>query len=142
MSSILETSISTCGFGMTLPGGVRDADSSWKLLCNTSRSGGRCKVPKHRYNFDAFCGPGKLGHFASEYGYVIDDINVKRVDASFWSMSKEEIAAMDPLRIISADREKRCPEHYNERFDKNSELWSCCLCHCLQSHGPRCLHHL
>lgn len=101
MSSVLDDSIAICGFGMRLPGGVRDADSFWKLLCN--RSDGRCRVPKDRYNVDAFYGPGKVGHVASEYGYFINDVNLKLADASFWSMTNEEIAAMDPQQRLALE---------------------------------------
>lgn len=33
----------------------------------------------------------------------------------------DKLGLLNALRIISADREKRCPEHYIERFVKNSE---------------------
>lgn len=33
----------------------------------------------------------------------------------------DQLGVLNALRIISADREKRCPEHYIERFEKNSE---------------------
>lgn len=33
----------------------------------------------------------------------------------------DRLGILNALRIISADREKRCPEHYIERFEKNSE---------------------
>lgn len=74
MSSVLDTSVAFCGFGMRLPGSVRDADSFWRLLCNGSD--GRCRVLKDRYNVDAFYGPGEVGHVASEYGYFLDDLNL------------------------------------------------------------------
>lgn len=35
----------------------------------------------------------------------------------------DKLGVLNALRIISADREKRCPEHYIERFDKNSERY-------------------
>ncbi|KAL1878203.1 putative PKS/NRPS-like protein biosynthetic cluster [Diaporthe australafricana] len=101
MSSIPDSSIAICGLGMRLPGGVHDADSFWKLLC--SKSDGRCRVPKDRYNVDAFYGPGKVGHVASEHGYFIDDVNLQHADASFWSMTKEEIASMDPQQRLALE---------------------------------------
>lgn len=33
----------------------------------------------------------------------------------------DKLGVLNALRIISADRDKRCPEHYIERFVKNSE---------------------
>lgn len=100
MSSV-ATPIAICGMGMRLPGGIRDADSFWKFLCN--KSSGRCRIPKDRYDVGNFHGPSKIGHVASEYGYFIDDINLGHADASFWSMTKEEIATMDPQQRLALE---------------------------------------
>lgn len=99
--SSFATPIAICGMGMRLPGGVRDADSFWKFVSN--KNSGRCRIPKDRYNVDAFHGPGKVGHVASEYGYFIDDVNLGQADVSFWSMTKEEIATMDPQQRLALE---------------------------------------
>jgi acyl transferase domain-containing protein len=87
--------------GMRLPGGIRNAAGFWDILYN-GRSG-RCEVPKDRYNADAWYGPGKLGHTPSKYGYFLDDISLSNTDSSFWSMTKEEIEAMDAQQRLSLE---------------------------------------
>ncbi|RMD44521.1 hypothetical protein DV735_g512, partial [Chaetothyriales sp. CBS 134920] len=82
-----------CGMAMRLPGGIRDAHGYWDLLYN--KRSGRCRVPKDRYNVDAWIGPGKIGHVAAEYGYFLDDVDLRNGDTSFWSMTKQEMEAMD-----------------------------------------------
>src|SRR5580700_8641104 len=47
--------IAIIGMAMRLPGGVRDTDSFWNLL--TNKKDGRCRVPRNRYNIDAFYSP-------------------------------------------------------------------------------------
>lgn len=88
--------------GMRLPGGVRNAEAFWRLLC--SGSSGRCKVPKDRYNAEGFLGgAGKAGPLASEYGYFLDDVDLGNIDTSFWSMTREEMAALDPQQRLALE---------------------------------------
>lgn len=58
--------IAIVGCAMRLPGGVDSGEALWNLL--DSRLDGRCRVPYDRYNVDAFYGPGKSGHVATEFG--------------------------------------------------------------------------
>jgi hypothetical protein len=58
--------IAIVGCAMRLPGGVDSGEALWNLL--DSRLDGRCRVPYDRYNVDAFYGPGKPGHVATEFG--------------------------------------------------------------------------
>ena len=64
-TSIYEP-IAIIGCAMRLPGGVNNGEALWNLL--DGKREGRCRVPKDRYNIDAFYGPGKEGHIDSEYG--------------------------------------------------------------------------
>ncbi|KAJ0116060.1 hypothetical protein J7T55_005006 [Diaporthe amygdali] len=98
--------IAICGMAMRLPGGIKDAAGFWDMLYN-GRSG-RCEVPKHRYNADAWYGPGKLGHIPSKYGYFLDDIDLGNTDSSFWSMTKQEIEAMDPQQRLTLEVVYEC----------------------------------
>jgi acyl transferase domain-containing protein len=98
--------IAICGMGMRLPGGVRDAEGLWDLLYN--QRSGRCKVPKDRYNIEAWYGPGKIGHVTSKYGYFLNDVNLGDADASFWSMTKQEIEAMDPQQRLTLEVVYEC----------------------------------
>ncbi|EJP66434.1 polyketide synthase, putative [Beauveria bassiana ARSEF 2860] len=95
-----------CGMGMRLPGGIRDAEGYWDLLYN--KRSGRCKVPASRYNVDAWYGPGKIGHVASKYGYFLQDVNLANMDASFWSMTRQEIEAMDPQQRLTLEVTYEC----------------------------------
>lgn len=69
-SALAETQsyepIAIVGCAMRLPGNVNSGEALWNLL--DSRLDGRCRVPYDRYNVDAFYGPGKQGHVATEFG--------------------------------------------------------------------------
>jgi hypothetical protein len=86
--------IAIIGMGMRLPGGIHDSQSFWDLLIN--KKDARCRVPADRYNVDAFYGPHKLGHVGMEYGYFLDDLDLRDLDVSFFSMTKTEVEALDP----------------------------------------------
>lgn len=85
---------------------MRDAEGFWDLLLN--KKNGRCRVPKDRYAIDAWYGPGKIGHVASEYGYFLEDIDLGNADASFWTMTKQEIEALDPQQRLTLEVTYEC----------------------------------
>ncbi|KAF6790304.1 polyketide synthase [Colletotrichum sojae] len=94
--------VAICGMGMRLPGGVTDPDAFWDMLVN--KRDGRCRVPKDRYNVEAWYAPDKKRHVPSEYGYFLDSsIDLKNVDASFWSMTKKELEMLDPQQRLSLE---------------------------------------
>ncbi|RMZ80055.1 hypothetical protein DV738_g3093, partial [Chaetothyriales sp. CBS 135597] len=95
-----------CGMALRLPGGIRDADGYWDLLYN--KRSGRCRVPKDRYNVDAWIGPGKIGHVATEYGYFLDDVDLRNSDATFWSMTKQEMETLDPQQRLTLEVTYEC----------------------------------
>jgi hypothetical protein len=109
--------IAICGMSMRLPGGIRDAESYWDLLYN-GRSG-RCRVPKDRYNVDAWYGPGKIGHVVCKDGYFLEDVDLANADASFWSMTKQEIESMDPQQRLTLEIVYECLQNAGQ---KPSEL--------------------
>jgi Beta-ketoacyl synthase, N-terminal domain len=115
-ASPLVEPVAICGMSMRLPGGVRDAESYWNLLYN--KRSGRCRVPKDRYNVDAWYGPGKIGHVASEYGYFLDDVDLADTDASFWSMTKQEIEAMDPQQRLTLEIVYECLQNAGQKPDE------------------------
>ena len=90
--------VAIVGMAMRLPGGVHNADDFWELLVN--KRNGQCRVPKDRYNIDAWYGPGKSGHVGTQYGYFLEDLNLSHIDASFWSMTKQEAELMDPQQRL------------------------------------------
>ena len=61
--------IAIIGCAMRLPGGVDSGEALWSLL--DGRRDGRGRIPYDRYNVDAFYGPGKQGHVATEFGSVV-----------------------------------------------------------------------
>ncbi|KAF2113891.1 polyketide synthase 1 [Lophiotrema nucula] len=105
--------VAICGMAMRLPGGVRNAEDFWDMLYN--KRSGRCLVPKNRYNADAWYGPGKIGHVASKYGYFLDDVELHHTDASFWTMSKQEIEAMDPQQRLTLEMVYECLQNAGQK---------------------------
>lgn len=94
--------VAICGMGMRLPGGVTDPDAFWDMLVN--KRDGRCRVPKDRYNVEAWYAPDKKRHVPSEYGYFLDNsIDLKNIDASFWSMTKKELEILDPQQRLALE---------------------------------------
>jgi acyl transferase domain-containing protein len=93
--------IAICGIGLRLPGGVTDAQSFWDMLIN--KRSGRCPVPKDRYNIDSWYHPDKDGHVPSRYGYFLNNIDLRNVDTSFWSMTKKEAEIMDPQQRLALE---------------------------------------
>jgi acyl transferase domain-containing protein len=99
--------IAICGMATRLPGGVHTPSALWELL--TTKRSGRCRVPASRYTVSSFLGPGKLGHVASEYGYFLDDVDLRDVDTSFWSgMTRKELEAMDPAQRLALEVVYEC----------------------------------
>jgi acyl transferase domain-containing protein len=105
--------IAICGMGMRLPGSITNADGFWDLLVN--KRSGRCAIPKDRYNVDTWYGPGKLGHIACKYGYFLDNINLANADASFWTMTKTEIEALDPQQRLALEVVYECLQTAGEK---------------------------
>lgn len=105
--------IAICGMGMRLPGGIRDAEGFWDLLYNQQSA--RCEVPKDRYNIDAWYGPGKIGHVTSKHGYFLTDVNLGHTDTSFWSMTKQEIEAIDPQQRLTLEVVYECLQNAGQK---------------------------
>ncbi|KAF4904103.1 Highly reducing polyketide synthase gloL [Colletotrichum viniferum] len=90
--------IAIIGMGVRLPGHVHTPADYWDLLFN-GRSG-RCRVPKSRYNVEAWYGPGRPNHVPTEFGYFLEELNLAHVDPSFWSFTKQEAERMDPRQRL------------------------------------------
>jgi len=93
--------IAICGIGLRLPGGVTDVPSFWDMLVN--QKSGRCEVPKDRYNVDSWYHPTKDGHVPSRYGYFLDNVDIRNLDTSFWSMTKKEVEILDPQQRLALE---------------------------------------
>jgi acyl transferase domain-containing protein len=101
--------VAIVGMAMRLPGGIHDAEGFWDLLIN--KRDGQCRVPSDRYNVDAFYGPGKPGHVGTQYGYFLEDLDLAHIDASFWSMTKQEAEVVDPQQRLLLEVVHECLEN-------------------------------
>lgn len=101
-----------CGFGLRLPGGIRDGDSFWDLLVNGKDA--RAPIPASRYNITGFDGsldgrdPIKTMH-----GYFLDE-DLSSLDASFFSMTKSELEKCDPQQRQLLEVTRECLEDAGE----------------------------
>ncbi|KAI9151993.1 Highly reducing polyketide synthase VdtX [Paramyrothecium foliicola] len=98
MSTIGAEPIAILGMGMRLPGAVTNDKEYWDLLI--SGKSGHCRVPKDRYNAKTWYGPGRVSHTGTQYGYFLENLDLTRIDSSFWSMSNQEAASMDPRQRL------------------------------------------
>ena len=105
--------VAIVGMAMRLPGGVHNAEDFWDLLIN--KKDGRCRVPSDRYNIDGFYGPGKPGHVNTQHGYFLEHLDLAHIDASFWSMTKQEAELMDPQQRLLLEVVYECLENAGER---------------------------
>lgn len=86
--------IAVCGIGVRLPGGIQSPDDFWELLVNGRDARG--EIPPSRYNIHGFDDSldGK-GVIKSKYGYFLDN-DLSHIDASCFSMTRQELAHCDP----------------------------------------------
>lgn len=86
--------IAVCGIGVRLPGGVQSPDDFWDLLVNGKDA--RKEIPLSRYNIHGFDDSldGK-GVIKAKHGYFLDN-DLSRIDASCFSMTKQELEHCDP----------------------------------------------
>ena len=101
--------VAIVGMAMRFPGGVHNAEDFWDLLIN--KRDGRCRVPSDRYNVDAFYSPEKPGHVNTQHGYFLEHLDLAHIDASFWSMTKQEAELMDPQQRLLLEVVYECLEN-------------------------------
>ncbi|GME55565.1 Lovastatin diketide synthase LovF [Neofusicoccum parvum] len=105
--------IAIVGIGLRLPGKITSADQFWDLL--VSKKSGRCRVPRSRYNTDAFHSPsGKPGTVKTQHGYFLD-CELDQMDASFFSMSRAEVERLDPQQRLLLEVVWECMESGGQR---------------------------
>ncbi|KAH8646185.1 putative polyketide synthase [Xylariales sp. PMI_506] len=102
--------IAIIGMGLRLPGGISTPDEFWSLLIN--KKDGRCRVPADRYNVDAFHGDKtQRQKVATEYGYFLDNINLKALDTSFFPSSQAaQTEVTDPQQRLLLEVVWECME--------------------------------
>jgi acyl transferase domain-containing protein len=87
--------IAVIGSGCRFPGGADSPSKLWELLKQPRDL--LSKVPKDRFNADAFYHPDGSFHGKtnSPYGYLLDE-NIRAFDASFFSIQPSEAEVTDP----------------------------------------------
>ncbi|KAH8652666.1 putative polyketide synthase [Tricladium varicosporioides] len=87
--------IAVIGFSLRFPQEATSPESFWNMLMASKSA--RTKVPKERYNVDAFYHPGgnKAGMLNVQHGHFIKD-DIAGFDAPFFSLQANEVACMDP----------------------------------------------
>ena len=82
--------------GCRLPGGVKSAADLWDLM--KDEKSGHGKVPKERWNIDAFHhenGEEKIGSMSMDSGYFIHEDH-RKFENSFFGINNVEATFMDP----------------------------------------------
>ena len=104
--------IAICGLGIRLPGGIRNAEEFWDLLVNGEDARG--PIPSDRYQSQSFSSAmGKKGVIDLQSGYFLED-DLGHLDASFFSMSKDELEKMDPQQRLLLEVTYECLESAGE----------------------------
>ncbi|KAK3190650.1 Mycolipanoate synthase [Lecanicillium sp. MT-2017a] len=97
--NVRDVPVAICGMGMRLPGGIRNDEDLFEFLVNKKHA--RSLVPEDRYNSASYASEvKKTGKLASEYGYFLDNVNLKNVDVSMFSMTEVEARALDPIQRL------------------------------------------
>lgn len=105
--------IAIVGMGLRLPGGANSSDLFWDLLIN--KKSGRCEVPSDRYNVDAFYSPTpKAGTVATRHGHFLQNVDLRDLDTSFFSMGKAEVEDLDPQQRMLLEVVRECLENAGE----------------------------
>jgi acyl transferase domain-containing protein len=95
---------------LRLPGRVHSTDAFWDLLIG--KKDGRCRIPADRFNIDAFHSPSnKPGTINTQHGYFLEDVDLTRFDASFFSMKKNEAEKLDPQQRLLLEVVWECMEN-------------------------------
>lgn len=111
--------IVVCGLGIRLPGGIHNTGDFWDLLITGKDAQG--PIRSDRYKFDSFDGAlGEKGAINIEKGYFLDD-DLASLDASFFSMGRDELEKSDPqqrqlLEVTSECLENACETDYRGKL--------------------------
>lgn len=87
--------VAICGMAMRLPGGITTDAEFWRFLMD--KKDARCPVPADRYHVDALRSSNDTkGSTLPSHGYFLDYLDLAHFDASFFSMTRSEVAKLDP----------------------------------------------
>lgn len=110
--SVTPASLAVCGLAMRLPGGIRDAAAFWDLLVDGRDARG--PIPSSRYKAPASNdSSGTKGATETQCGYFLDE-DLARLDASFFSMTRDEIERMDPQQKQLLEITRECLDNAGE----------------------------
>ncbi|KAI1291193.1 acyl transferase domain-containing protein [Xylaria venustula] len=100
------TPMAICGMACRLPGGIKSPSELWEFLLN--KGDAKIRVPKSRYNIDAYhSASGKSGTVRAPYGYFLEE-DLSSFDASFFTMSPNEISRCDPQQRQMLEVAREC----------------------------------
>ncbi|OJI89152.1 hypothetical protein ASPTUDRAFT_134297 [Aspergillus tubingensis CBS 134.48] len=108
----MQGQIAICGVAMRLPGGIQSPDAFWDLLEHGRDARG--PVPLSRYNLEGFDDSleGKET-IKTRFGYFIED-DLTTLDASFFSLTKNELEKCDPQQRKLLEVTRECLEDAGE----------------------------
>lgn len=118
------TPIAICGMACRLPGNLHTPQQLWDFLI--AKGDARTRVPKSRYNVDAYYSPQvKPGSVKSEYGYFLDEsVNLGSLDGSFFNLGRTEAERTDPHQRQMLEVVRECIDDAGET-DYRGELIGC-----------------
>ncbi|KAM0470501.1 hypothetical protein ACHAPX_009867 [Trichoderma viride] len=100
--------IAIVGIGLKLPGGITTTEEYWDLLINKKST--QTQVPDNRYGAHAFESRlGTPGTLKSTHGHYLEG-DLDKWDASFFSMSKNEVEKLDPQHRLLLEVIWECME--------------------------------
>lgn len=112
---IIQEPIAIVGIGLRLPGRTHSPESLWELLVNKKETSG--PIPPSRFNAAGFYSASKSpGTIVVQRGHFLDESDeLDRLDTSFFSMSKAEVAKMDPQQRMLLEVVWECMENAGQR---------------------------
>jgi len=104
--------VAICGFGLRLPGGIRNGHDFWDLLINGKDARG--PIPASRYNSGGFDSSlGARDAIKVKHGYFLDE-DLSALDTSFFTLRKNELENCDPQQRMLLEVTRECLEEAGE----------------------------
>ncbi|KAE8333350.1 fatty acid synthase S-acetyltransferase [Aspergillus sergii] len=98
---------------MRLPGGIKTAEQFWDMLIQ--KKDGHGQVPPSRYDVDKYySATPKKGTVYTRTGYFLED-DLAAFDAGFFSLTKSEVAQMDPQQRMLCEVVWECFENAGQK---------------------------
>ena len=105
--------IAIVGMAMRLPGGIKTSEQFWDMLVN--KKDGHGPVPLSRYDVHKYYSPTpKKGSVYTKTGHILQD-DLAAFDAAFFSLTKSEVAQMDPQQRMLCEVVWECFESAGQK---------------------------